>query len=103
MDDKVKEILNSHKEMTKNVCEALRQANVPEPLIASYTFNTPNIDKMLPEDVLRLFKDFKKIIILYLNKMGFSQREISRRIGGNLVLVNQTIREKEKLEMEKNI
>ena len=81
--NQVNKILISYKEQTKNISEALRLAKVPEPLIAVYTFNLPNLDAMLPEDVVKLFKEFRELVIVYLNRLGFSEREISHRIKGD--------------------
>lgn len=81
--EQISKILTSYKEQTKNITEALRLAKVPEPLIAVYTFNLPNLDVMLPEDVVKLFKEFRELVIVYLNRLGFSEREISHRISGD--------------------
>lgn len=91
--DQVESILTTYNQQVENIKEALRVAGVPEPLVAAYTFNLPNIAKMLPEDVVKLFKDFREIVIFYLDNHGFSQREIERRMGGDsLFSVNNIIK-----------
>lgn len=87
-------ILDAYKQQTENTKEAMRLAGVPAPLIALYTFNLPNLDNILPDDAINLFKQFREMVILYLHHTGFSKREIVRRVGGpSLFIVQNAIKQ----------
>jgi len=81
MDDPVDDILESFKKMVHNISNALRIAGVPEPLIALYTFNLPDIYKLLPEDAVDLFQTFRDAVVIYLYNSGYKKREIQRQVG----------------------
>lgn len=91
----VKEILETYNKMVQNTREALRLAEVPESQIVIYTINLPDLQRMIPEDIVRLYNDVKKLTTISLHELGFSQRETSRRLGGpsNYPYVNKTILE----------
>ena len=83
--DEVKsnEILGKYREMVSGIREALRLAGMPETMIVFNTINLPDLKKLLPEDVVKFYNEVKVMTILYLHDIGFSNQEISRRIGGN--------------------
>lgn len=60
----------------------MQQAGLAPYEIELYLTNIPNFDKMLPEDVMKIYDAMKENVILYLHRVGLSHREISRRLGG---------------------
>ena len=74
--------------------QTLRELGVPENLIQQEVMFIPDFDKMLPDDVERVFQRVRFLTISYYNSHGFSQREISRRLGGtSLLSVNKYLKE----------
>lgn len=100
---KINEIIGKYREMVANVREALRLAGMPEPLIVYNTINLPDLRKLLPEDVVKFYNEVKIMTVLYLNEIGFSNSETSRRIGGNSnVAVASILKEyKSRVEVDK--
>lgn len=95
--EKTQEILTKYKEMVLNIKEALRIAGMPERMITIETMNFPDYDKMIPEDVIKLYREVFRFTILYLHKLGFSYRQITTKLGGNsYVIIQKTIAEMEK-------
>lgn len=93
-DLKVNEILGKYKEMVSNIREALRLAGMPEAMIIYNTINLPDLKRLLPEDVMKFYSEVKVLIVLYLHELGFSNAEISRRIGGHSnVVVAEILKE----------
>lgn len=80
---RVKEIASSYKEMTENIKEAFILAGVPAEHAPLYVMNFPEMEKLVPEDVIALYEQFKKAVIYFWKDIGLSNREISRRIGGS--------------------
>lgn len=95
MDEKkTKQILESYKEMVQNVQQALRIAGMPEAMIVYHTINLPDLERMMPEQVVNFFSEVKIATILYLSDHGFSTREIERRLGGTSAMtINQILKE----------
>jgi len=96
MEEKLKEILQEYKKSIKNFREALRLAGMPETLILFNTLNLPDLSRMMPDDVVKFYQEVKTMIILYLDDLGFSRREIARRIGGDSMMVVNNIIKKYK-------
>jgi hypothetical protein len=96
--EQIRKILTAYQEQTKNIQEALRVAECPDTLVDCYVLSSVltvcDFEKMLPEDVIKLFKDIRTIIILHLyNAIGLSEREIARRIGGSSIHIVRKILE----------
>ena len=80
--------------MVENVREALRIAEMPEQMIVYQTINLPALERLLQEDVLNFFNEVKTMTIFHLSNLGFSNGEISRRLGGNSeVTVSKILKE----------
>lgn len=93
-EEQIQSILHDLIEYINTVQKTLRQLGVPENLIQQETIVLPEYDKMLPDDVERVFQRIRFLTINYFYTHGFSQREISRRLGGTSVLtVNKYIKE----------
>ena len=91
-EDKVKEVLDIQKQVNENTKEALRQLGLTENLVELHSAIMPNFNKLLPEEILQIFKSLKEYTILYFHNLGLSQREITKRIGGlSLKVVNNTV------------
>lgn len=45
--------------------------------------NKPDFTKMTQKEALELFLEIRRELIFYLSENGFSQRQISRNIGGS--------------------
>lgn len=102
MSDKAQEILVAYTQMVENTQEALRLANVPEPVIVSSTINLPDFRKMIPEDVVKLYRDMRKLVVIHLFQIGLTQGEIARRLGGNSYhIVQQILKEWQEAEKVK--
>lgn len=86
-DIKSNEIMGEYRDMIVNIREALRLAGMPETMIIYNTINLPDLKKLLPEDVVKFYNEVKVMTVLYLNDIGFSNSEISRRVGGNSATV----------------
>lgn len=82
-EEKIKEILDTYKETILKIEEALALAGVPSNLIPIYTIYFPQFQRMLPEDAIKIFKNLRELLIIYLRELGFTHREIARRIGGS--------------------
>lgn len=93
MNEKQKEILMAFRTSITNYQEALRLTGLPEPLIELYVTNIPDFSKLLPDDVLGVYKDIRVMVILYLDALGFSQREIGRRIVSPATSVRDIIKQ----------
>lgn len=88
----VKSIMQTYVEVVNNTRRALIFAGVPERLTFFYIFIPPQFQTMLPEDVIDFYRDIQKAVIIYLSGMGFSQREIARRLrGGSYALVVEAL------------
>jgi|WetSurSiteA1Bulk_404760.scaffolds.fasta_scaffold05680_2 hypothetical protein len=93
-EEQIQSILHDLMEYINAVQNTLRQLEVPENLIQQETLLLPDFDKMLPDDVEVVFQRIRFLTINYYYTHGFSQREISRRLGGTSVLsVNKYIKE----------
>ena len=79
----VNKILEAYKQSVTNTREALRLAEVPESLAVNYTINLPEFDKLIPEDIVALYHDLRKLMTISLFEMGLTSGEIARRLGGN--------------------
>lgn len=85
-------ILNTYKDQVKNIREALRLVNMRETDILYHTMNLPDMEKLTIEEISGLYSQIKVMVVLYLNKLGLSNREIARRLGGHTYnLVNKII------------
>ena len=92
---KANDIILKLREVHNMTQSSLRELRVPENLVQLNTTFIPNFDKLLPDDVTTLFRDIKELTIMYYNAHGFSQREISRRLGGlSTIAVSKTLKEK---------
>ena len=60
---RINEILIQHKEILKNTAEALRLAGMPESLIVYNLINLPDLEKLLPEDVVKFYSELKTMIV----------------------------------------
>lgn len=99
----IQEILKSYNRIVENTKEALVAAGVPRKEVYFYVFIPPDFDYLLPDDCLKFYKDIRSQIIIHFRKLGFSQREIARRIGGSSYdTVNKTLLAWEKREVKKN-
>lgn len=96
MEEKLKQILQEYKKSITNFREALRLAGMPETLILFNTLNLPDLSRMMPDDVVKFYQEIKVMIILYLDGLGFSRREITRRIGGHSTMIVNDILNKYK-------
>lgn len=97
---KIQEILDQYRYIVTNTHEALELAGVPKKLLYYYTFVWPDLNEVLPEDIVKFFDELRVQVIIYLRKMGFSQREIARRLkGGSYFIVNQVLQEYEKTKL----
>ena len=87
-------VLQDYQKYRDNVQELLREARMPENLIQLQTMVLPEMSALLPEEVEQIFQDIKRLTVLYYHARGFSQREITRRLGGqSLYTVNKMIKE----------
>lgn len=103
MNNKVQEILNIYKQTLENTQNALKEADVPDNMIELYLSRLPDFNKLLPEDVVKIFQDFRKAFVIYLDKRGFSQREIARRMGGSSqIMVHQILQEERDKEVKED-
>ena len=96
MEERSRQILQEYKKSIINFREALRLAGMSETLILFNTLNLPDLSRMMPDDVVRFYQEVKTMIVLYLDDLGFSRREIARRIGGDSMMVVNTILKKYK-------
>jgi hypothetical protein len=81
-------------EYINSVQQTLRELGVPEAILQQETMVLPEFDKLLPDDVERVFQRVKFLTITYFDEHGFSQREISRRLKGESVrAVNKFLKE----------
>jgi hypothetical protein len=93
-EEQIQSILHDLIKYINAVQATLRQLGVPENLIQQETMVLPEYDKMLPDDVERIFQRVRFLTIDYFHTHAFSQREISRRLGGTSVLsVNKYLKE----------
>ena len=94
---KAKEIIDVLLEVMDKTKEALSELGMPANMIELNTNFHPDFEKLLPEEVITLFREFRLEMVLYLNRRGFSQREISRRMGGSSQkTVNKVLKESKK-------
>lgn len=97
MNEKQQEILNTYGDMISKVHQALRLAGMPDNQIIAEMINLPDLNTLLPEDVTRFYKEVRTSVILHFHSLGFSRREITRRLGGSsYAIVQQTIESFEK-------
>ena len=82
MSDQIKEILGHYRESVESFRTELRHAGMPESQIVVETINLPDLDRMIPEDTIRFYRDIKKLVILHWGKLGWPVREIVRTMGG---------------------
>lgn len=82
-EEKVKEILQAYREVIGKTEEALRLAGMPDNMIAVWTINFPTFNRVIPEDATKIYKNIRDSLIIYLDSLGFSIREITRRLGGS--------------------
>ena len=76
------EILMSYRTYVENTKNALRLLDFPESSILTNTINLPDFDKLIPEDVVKFYRDIRKLVVFHLNRNSMSAKEISRRMGG---------------------
>ena len=81
--EKINEIIKVYRDMIGKTEEALKLAGMPDNLIAVWTINFPTFNRLIPEDATKIYKNLHDGIILYLASVGFSYREIARRLGGS--------------------
>lgn len=79
---RVEQVMESFEDVRSKTHEALVLAGVPMHLVYLYTFGMPSEGNLIPEDIVNLYRNVRKDIILYLHRLGFTQREIARRLGG---------------------
>lgn len=77
------EIIKTYKEQTANIQEALRLSGLDESAVQFKTLNLPDLQKMNPEQIQKFYTYIREVVVLYFNDNGFSEREISRRLGGH--------------------
>src|SRR3990167_3990471 len=93
-EQKVADIKESYAQMVTNVREALELAGVPRRMTYFYTYLPPKLEDMIPEDAVNFYHQTRDSIILYLHEIGFSQREIARRLGGaQYHIVNEVLKD----------
>lgn len=81
-ESKFLKILDNYKQSVDDVRSRLRDAGMSEHQIVLHTINFPNFNAMIPEDTVKFYRDVKKLLIIHLDSLGFSSREISSRLGG---------------------
>lgn len=90
----IKEAITGYIQYRNTFKAILRAEGMTETSIESTLFQLPDFDKILPDEGVVLFLGFKKGLIWFLSKQGYSQREISRRLGGTSVrAVNEILKE----------
>ena len=83
MNQKVQEALAILERVFNNTKQILVDCEIPANLIESYMTRVPDFNKMYPDEVVKFYQGIRHEMISYLNRKGFSQREISRRLGGS--------------------
>lgn len=97
MTEKQEEILETYRQMVSKVHQALKLTDMPDNMIIAEIINLPDLTMLIPEDVMRFYKEVRTTVILHFHNMGFSRREITRRLGGSsYAIVQQTIESYEK-------
>lgn len=81
-EERIKQITDDFDEFYKNTREALELAGVPNDIIFPYLHKQENFKNLIPEDVVLFYKLMRSQIIVHLHSIGFTNREISRRLGG---------------------
>jgi len=82
-ESKTKELLKEYRTVVEQIKEDLRAAGMSENQIILHTINLPEFERMIPEDTIKLFRDIKKLLIIHLDELGLSTRQIAKRLGGN--------------------
>ena len=94
---RIKKILQYYNAIVDNTREALLLSGVPNKLIFFYLFMPPKLEEMIPEDVVLFYREIRKNVVIYLRQSGFTQREISLRLGGSSYhIVSKILKEHEK-------
>ena len=95
MNEEIQSLLTSYQIAVAEIRNALRKGGLSEREIILNTINLPEFEKMLPEDVLRLWQELKIMFILYLrNHLKLSLREIETRLkGDSYVSINKLLKE----------
>lgn len=101
MNEQVEELLISYKIAVTEIRRALKEAGLSERQTDWILINLPDFTKMLPEDVLDFLKELRVKVILYLSKLGFSTREIEKRLKGDSYGSVQNVIEAERKEGKK--
>lgn len=83
MNEEVKKTLQSYRNFRDNTREILSDSGVPDNLIEMYLYEPPVYNKLMPEELITLYQEVRTQLILTLDGRGFSQREISKRLGGS--------------------
>lgn len=83
MQEKLSQILEIFNQSWVNTKAALKELGLPENLVELHTAKLPDFNKLLPEEVLKIFHDLRSYVVLYFHNRGFAQREIARRLGGS--------------------
>lgn len=95
-DTKVLKIKEYYQNIVRNTREAFILAGIPKGLVFFEMFFPPDFEYMVPEDVVNFYKETRKAVILHLRKLGFTQREIARRLGGGSYhIVHQVLKDQE--------
>lgn len=82
-EEKANQIIQAYREAVAKTEEALRLSGMPDNMIAIWTLNFPVFNRLIPEDAIKIYKNIHDGLIIYLDSIGFSYREISRRLGGS--------------------
>ena len=79
---KVAPILQDFEEYHNNLGRLLKDIGIPQNLIEQYTMWYPKFSNLLPGEVIDFYLATKEQTIRYLLSKGYSQRKISRILGG---------------------
>lgn len=88
------DILLSYRKTVESTREALRSSGLTEHQIINETINFPDLNKIIPDDVIKFFRDIRKIVILHLSHVGWTARKISQNLGLPYTRVWETVDEK---------
>ena len=90
----IKDAVSGYVQYRKTFKAILVAEGVTDTSIETMLFQLPDFNKILPNEAVALFLGFKRELIWFLSKKGYSQREISRRLGVTSVRsVNEILKE----------
>lgn|SRR3990167_3761782 len=88
MDEDVGRVLTIFNEVKENTRKLLREMKIDEPTISLYTttlleLGFPNFEDVPPRQMREFYRKIKEVTIVYFNNKGFTQRAITRELGGS--------------------